>query len=308
MNRSLLLGLTVLLTAGSPAFAQKTLRWKLKPGDQLQVNIQQQTLSTVTIANKPVKTTLEMRLETLWKVDSADEKQIKMTQSVKRVAVKMQSGDSTPISYDSATKAAPLGTAKDVATAVAPLLAEGSALIVTMDTRGEVLLAEPSAKLAALWKSPRPKESVGPGGSESTQELLRRSLVLLPEKPVEVTDAGKAKWTKEREIGMPIGTVKQTTEFVYAGEAEEGEQKVDKIEFNSNLTLVPGGAKSLKLTLKEQKQTGHALFSAEQGRVVSAEQTQKLVTEAPYRETKITVSVESTVKTQISSPKKSEEK
>lgn len=308
MHRSLLLGLTVFLAAASPALAQKTLRWKLKPGDRLQANIQQQTLSTVTIANKPLKTTLEMTLETLWSVDSADEKQIKMTQSVKRVAVKMQSGDSTPITYDSATEAAPLGAAKDVAAAVAPLLAEGSTLIVTMDTRGEVLMAEPSAKLAELWKSPSTKKSSGPGGSESTQELLRRSLALLPEKPVDMTDAGKAKWTREREIEMPIGKINQATEFVYAGEAEEGGQKLDKIDFTSNLTLVPGGAKGLKLTLKEQKQSGHALFSAEQGSVVSAEQTQKLVTEAPYRETKITVTVESTVKTQISPPKKSEEK
>lgn len=300
MNRSLFIGLTLLLASATPALAQKTLRWKLKPGDQLQFNIQQQTLSTVTIANRPLKTTLDMTLETHWSVDSADENQIKMTQSVKRVAVKMQSGDSTPITYDSATKAAPLGTAKDVAAAVAPLLAEGSALIVTMDTRGEVLSAEPSAKLAELWKSPSKKKSSEPGGSQSTQELLRRSLVLLPEKPVEVTDGAKAKWTKDREIEMPIGTVKQATEFVYAGEAEEGGQKVDRIDFTSNLTLVPGGAKSLKLTLKEQKQTGHAVFSAEQGRVLSAEQTQKLVTEAPYRETKITVAVESTVKTQIS--------
>ncbi|MGI8980505.1 MAG: hypothetical protein ACR2FY_14855 [Pirellulaceae bacterium] len=300
----LVLVVAIICCAASPALAQKTLRWKLAAGDQLQVNVSQQTTSTVTIASKPVKTTMEMTLETLWSVDSADQEQIKITQAVKRLAMKLHTGDSPPIVYDSAVKSPPVGSAKEVAAAVKPLLDEGSALIVTMNTRGEVLSAEPNAKLAELWKTPSAKAPGGPGGSESTQELLKRSLVVLPEKPVAAGDAGSTKWTKEREVEIPIGKVKQATEFVYAGEVEEAGQKLDKIDFTSKLTLVPGGAKSLKLTLKTQEQTGHALFSAEQGRVVSAEQTQKLVTEAPYRETNITVTVESTVKTLVSPPKK----
>ncbi|MBC7853764.1 MAG: hypothetical protein IAF94_10035 [Pirellulaceae bacterium] len=300
----LVLGIAILLTAASPALAQKTLRWKLAAGDQLQVNVIQQTTSTVTIASKPVKTTMDMTLETLWSVDSADDKQIKITQTVKRLAVKLQTGDSTPIAYDSALKTPPVAAAKEVAAAVKPLLTEGSALMVTMNTRGEVLSAQANEKLAELWKTPGAKEIGGPGGSESTQELLKRSIVLLPEKRVDAGDAGKSKWTKEREVEIPIGKVKQATEFVFAGEVEEAGQKLDRIDFTSKLTLVPGGAKSLKLTLKTQEQTGHALFSAEQGRVVSAEQTQKLVTEAPYRETNITVTVESTVRTVVSPLKK----
>jgi hypothetical protein len=176
--------------------------------------------------------------------------------------------------------------------------------MVAMDSRGEVLSAEPSAKLAELWQVPGAKSLSGPGSAESTQELLKRAIVLLPEKSLAADDAAKAKWSKEREVDISIGKVKQSTEFVFAGEVEEAGQKFDKIDFISKLTLVPGGAKSLKLTLKEQTQTGHALFSAEQGRVVSAEQTQHLVTEAPYRETIITVTVDSTVKTVVSPVKK----
>ena len=300
MNRLLLLVLTLLISTSSSALAQKPLRWKLAAGEQLQVNVTQQTTSSVIIAGKPVKTTMELTLETQWSVDSADENQIKITQTVNRLAVKMQSGGSPPIAFDSVAKNLPVGTAKEVATAVKPLLEEGSALIVTMDTRGEVLSAEPNAKLAKLWKSTASKAIGGPGGMASSQELLKRSIVLLPEKPVAAADAGKAKWSKEREVEIPIGKVTQSTEFTYAGEVEEAGKKLDKIDFTSKLTLVPGGSKSLKLTLKEQTQTGHAFFSAENGRVVSAEQTQKLVTEAPYRETVVTVTVESTVKTLVS--------
>ena len=130
-----------------------------------------------------------------------------------------------------------------------------------MDLRGEVLSAEPSAKLADLWKMPGAKNLGGPGSAESTQELLKRAIVLLPEKPFAAGDTAKAKWSKDREVDISIGKVKQSTEFAYAGEVEDAGQKLDKIDFTSKLTLVPGGAKSLKLTVKEQTQTGHAVLS-----------------------------------------------
>ncbi|MFN0019414.1 MAG: hypothetical protein ACKVP0_14205 [Pirellulaceae bacterium] len=295
----IVVSIAILLITASPVLAQKTLRWKLKAGEQLQVNVTQQKTATTTIAGKPVKMTEEMTFETLWSVDSADEKQAKITQTVKRLAMKMQLGDAAPIAYDSASKATPVGTAKEIAAAVKPLFEEGSSLLVTMNTRGEVLSAEPSPKLAQHWKSPGKKEI-----DSTTQELLKRSIILLPEGSVGTAEVGKTKWNSEREVEMRNGKVKQSLEFVYGGEADAAGQKLDKIDFTSTLQITPGGPKSLKLTLKEQKQTGHALFSAELGRVVSAEQTQTLVTEAPYRETIITVTVESTVKTVVTSVKK----
>jgi hypothetical protein len=121
--------LAIFLAAASPALAQKNLRWKLAAGDQLQVNVNQQTTSSVVIpgnAMKSVKTRMEMTLETLWSVESANEKQIKISQTVKRLAVKLQIGDANPIAYDSATKTPPVGAAKDFAAAARPLLTEGS--------------------------------------------------------------------------------------------------------------------------------------------------------------------------------------
>jgi hypothetical protein len=52
-------------------------------------------------------------------------------------------------------------------------------------------------------------------------------------------------------------------------------------------------AGSTALTLKSHEQSGHLLFSPELGRLVSAEQTQKLSTERPYRETTIAVTLTS---------------
>lgn len=185
MNRALPFILALFFAGASPALARKTLRWKLKPGDTLQVNITQQTASTVTISSKPpVKTTLEMSLETVWSVDDADEKQAKITQTVKRISVKMQAGAADPIAYDSAAPGAPVGGAKQIATAVKPLLEEGSAIVVTMDLRGDVLSAEPSAKLFELWKDGDKSLEGKSGDGERAKELLKRTLVLLPERPV----------------------------------------------------------------------------------------------------------------------------
>ncbi|HEX5106410.1 MAG TPA: hypothetical protein VFV87_21470, partial [Pirellulaceae bacterium] len=48
-----------------------------------------------------------------------------------------------------------------------------------------------------------------------------------------------------------------------------------------------------KLSLKSHEQSGHIDFSLDQGRLVSAEQSQKLATERRYRETTIAVTLSS---------------
>jgi hypothetical protein len=48
-----------------------------------------------------------------------------------------------------------------------------------------------------------------------------------------------------------------------------------------------------RLTIKDHQQQGTIEFAVDEGRVTSAEQTQKLVTERDYQGTKITVTLES---------------
>jgi hypothetical protein len=61
---------------------------------------------------------------------------------------------------------------------------------------------------------------------------------------------------------------------------------------------MPSDAKDAP-TIKEHAQSGTVRFSIDQGRVVSAEQEQKLITERPYRETTIVVSLSSKQTTTI---------
>lgn len=282
-----------------PAFGQKLLRWKLAAGDKLKVQVEQKTDSTSTINNKVSSTAVELTLDTLWSIEAVENDRIKMAQTVERVRVKMRSVMANAVEYDSAAKSLPTGAVKELAAAVSPLLAEGSSILVTMSSRGEVVSAEPSAKLAELWQPKEAKTAAiaGRKWSDSTQELLKRSLVLFPEKEVQ---AG-AEWTMEREILMPLGKVKQTTSYKYEGEVDDPHGKLDKISSSASLILSQP-TKGAKVKLTKQSQSGTVLFSATEGRVVEATQTQELATETTYRESTITVAVESSIKTTISKP------
>jgi hypothetical protein len=68
----------------------------------------------------------------------------------------------------------------------------------------------------------------------------------------------------------------------------------------SKLDLKPSTAKKAT-TIKEHAQSGVILFSTDQGRVVSAEQTQKLTTERPHRDTTIVVTLQSKQTTTLQS-------
>ena len=54
-----------------------------------------------------------------------------------------------------------------------------------------------------------------------------------------------------------------------------------------------------KFNIKDHQHSGTVLFSIEDGRLVEIDQTQKLVTERPYRETTIVVTLSSTQKTTV---------
>jgi hypothetical protein len=117
------------------------------------------------------------------------------------------------------------------------------------------------------------------------QQLLRRPLVVLPEKVVTSGD----EWTTTSDLQTAAGAFKQQTTYRLKGTAEQGGKTVQRIEMSSKIDP----------QVKEQKHNGTILFSADEGRVVEAEQTQRLVTERPYRETAIVVTLSSTQKTTV---------
>lgn len=283
-----LIACAVLVVGASMASGQTMLSWKLQEGDRFDLQVEQRTSSTATVVNKTVTTTIEMVLESTWSVEKMAGDVATIRQKVTRAMSKVQAGDQAPVEYDTAKAEQPSSSARYLAADLKALVEPESSILLTMNPQGEILSAELSPTLAELWAD---EKTSGPAKKEATSSLeaiLRLPLVVLPGKQV---SAGET-WTTTRKLTTPAGNFTQATKYTYEGPRESSGVTAAAIAFSSTLT----DAASSKTKIKEQSQTGTALFAAQAGRLVSAQQTQKLVTETPYREATITVVIESQVK------------
>jgi hypothetical protein len=285
----------VFIATPTPSRAEQPLRWRLKPGESLTVRINQQTTSKVAFSGKSAESKIELGLELLWTVDSAVDDRLKVKQVVQRITFSLQPQTGTAIQYDSLNPARPTGQARQVAEAVKPLV--GAEVLMTMSDRGQILESAPANAAAEKLFDEAAGKVANVFSLQSLQTLLRQPLAVLPERAVTADD----RWSGEpREITTAAGTFQQVTEYRLVGPVEEGGRQVEKIETTAKLSPVTAGAaKASKLTLKSHEQSGTILFSPEQGRLVRAELTQKLATERPYRETTITVALDSQQSTTI---------
>jgi hypothetical protein len=277
----------------SLAFGQTALRWQLNPGEKFTIEAAQKTISDVAYSGKKTTTQIDLTMELSWEVIAADAGKMRLKQTLSRLAVRMELPSASRIEYDSAKGAMrPSGAARQIAAAVAPLFA--AVLEVTMNDRGEVLEAKPASQAAEQLIAPV-DDPAKPSlfSKASIQQLLRQPLAILPERPVSPDET----WTTEAELNTALGKARQKTLYRYAGTEEKDGVAVEKIESAAKLELEPSEAGTSKPALKEHQQTGTIYFSSSSGRIVSAEQTQKLVTERPYRETTIVVTLTSQQRT-----------
>jgi Family of unknown function (DUF6263) len=302
--RPLITFLLVPLVAPGIASGQTLLRWKLKQGESLHVTIQQETESQVAFSGKSATTRIDLTVELDWLVTAADEREIKLKQTLKTVKLKLQSPEGGVIEYDSAAEARPTVQARDIADSLQPLI--GTEIALTMTPRGEIAAAEPANKAAEeLLKSEKPGEQ--PAFSRAhVQQLLKQSLVNLPEKAVALND----EWKATSNLTGAAGNYQQVMTYRLAGLAEQDRKPVAQLEMTAKLKpttetapparLSPGKKPAVgKLRVKSQVQSGTIQFAVDAGRVLQAEQTQKLVTERPYRETTIVVTLSSKQTTSV---------
>jgi hypothetical protein len=284
---------TLSLFAGV-ASAQTELRWKLQPGQEFTVSVAQKTASDVTYTGKTVSTEINLSMDLGWAVTAADEKAITIKQALRRLVFRMESAKVGKVTYDSADQSRPAGQAREIAAAVAPLL--NAEIELQMSPRGEVLSAKPANEAAEKLLASGPDAAGTSLVSKSAiQQLLRQSLVNLPEKAV----AEGETWTTTTSIDSALGKGQQKTTYTFAGMAEGQGEKAARIDVAATLELMPPAPASARPTIKEHKQTGTILFSVKDGRVVSAQQEQTLITERPYRETTIIVTLKSTQTTTL---------
>lgn len=267
-----------------PVRGEVELALRFVAGEQYDLHVEQKTISTATVNNRPIKTTIEMTLDSTWEVTSAEGGAAKIKQVVKRVQVKMQLADGAPVEYDSAQTTQPSGAARELAAAVRALVDPEASIELAINQRGEITSAGLSPRLAELWKT-----GDKPVARESLDALLKQPLVELPQRPVSPKD----QWKSSRELATPTGKYKQETTYTYQGRQDREQAPVDTIRYESRLTPIePARAK-----VKEQSQSGTVVLADfQKEKWLQSEQQQKLVTETPYRESTITVVVETQVK------------
>ena len=193
------------------AGGQTLLRWKLKPDDSLRITIQQETESQVAFSGKSATTKIDLIVELDWLVTAADEKEIKLKQTLRGVKLKLQSPEGGVIEYDSGAEARPTGQAREMGESLQPLI--GMEIQLTMTPRGEIVAAEPANKGAeGLLEPGKPGEQTAVSRAQ-VQQLLKQSLVVLPEKAVELND----EWRTTNNLSGAAGNYQQMTTYRLAG-------------------------------------------------------------------------------------------
>jgi len=278
------------LTLGGAAnlHAQTTLRWKLSPGENLAVAVTQSTKSSVASAGKTTATEIKLEMELLWRILSAENGKFRLEQTIKRLSVSLDAPPAGRVQYDTAQEAKPTGSAKEIAASLAPLLA--AKVEITMNELGEVLEAKSTSAAAEPAGASAAASLIS---KESIQQLLKQPLIVLPKEAVNVDET----WPKTSDLTTSLGPVKQATTYKYVGPVEQDGQKLEKIEVKTELK--PAAPNMSKLMMKEHKQQGEVLFDLAAGRVFKATQVQTLVTERPYRETQIVVTLQSNQQTTV---------
>jgi hypothetical protein len=266
---------TCLAAARDSAAAEKLLRWKFEPGQKLRVVCTQESRLETSVNNVPLDMQIDMGLEMLWSVDSVDaDGTATITQSFTRLTSKMQTEGAEPIEYDSAAPDEPEGDAARIAKAVKPLL--GAKFVVKMNDRGGIVeVALPEELVQALQEA-----GIAPGGGKGKEVLegvFRQTLPLLPDAAV---GEGKT-WDDQREAKVPGGTLVVQSRYTYEGEENREGATVAKIACKSRLEFNRSKEEvEFPLVLKDHEQTGTLYFDVQAGRLVSAETTQKMTTEA----------------------------
>jgi hypothetical protein len=284
----------ICLCAASSAHGEQLLRWKLKAGQALQVELTQKSELETTVAGKPLKMNVEMLMGLAWQVEAVDEQGIaRVAQSFTRLKLKLDAPRQDPIEYDSSAQTKPTGPAKDVADALGPLI--GARIFVSLNDRGEIVDVKPSDEAAKLLDSPAAARLKETFSKDGLTDLLKQSAAVLPEKAVEPG----ATWTVPAASQSPLGPIKLTHKYTYVGSEVRSGRPLEKISVETKLELQEAKG---KLKLIEQKQSGLLFFDAQAGRFVETQIDQELTTEAPYRDTTVRAKATSALTMKVASP------
>jgi Family of unknown function (DUF6263) len=298
---------TLALFCTTTARADNTLRWKFKAGETLNYVMDRQTDMKIDLSGSLIEIKSGMTFDTTWKVKSvADDGTAELEQTVDRIQMKMDSPLGGGLDYDSKKPGSGQGQAWEM---IGPTIEAivGQTFTLKATATGQVSdiklpekLAEHLGKQAdgAGGGGGRRRGGGGMGGmmgglnESSIREMITRSIVPLPEKPV----SPDVNWTQNFEEKMMGAGVKKTEVTYSTSEKMSSDgHEIQKIAAKSDITFEPAEESQVDIEIEEQEGDMAIYFDVKAGRTLKAEGNQKQVIAitAPNRE--ITQEVEEKV-------------
>lgn len=289
MLRRLWLACAVVAWSPGLAAAQPVaLQWRLNPGQTLQLQFQQRTVTEIHYGQAPLQTELNLTMTMRWRVLAAGPERIDLAVAFQRIQVEMDSQAEGKATYDSQAQSFQ-GDAEALDSVFRPLLQ--AEIRMALSPKGKVLeVAVPEELRRRLQQAPgaRWERLLTP---EGLRQALERPLWVLPEHPV----APGGTWEQQETVESPLGNLRLHRRYRLLEPVQEEQARV---AMEGTVQLVTQALQEDR-KLQEGKQEGSMVFDLEAGRPREILTHQRLVLQSRLRDQVIPVAVDSHLSVQI---------
>jgi hypothetical protein len=293
-NRWLLLvaSLAICGILSATAQAQNTLRWKFKKGDTLNYVMEQTTEMKMDLSGSLIEIVSGMTFDTTWNIKSvAADGSAEIEQTVDRIQMKMDSPLGGALDYDSKKPGSGQGQIWEMMGPMIESMVGGTVSLKATST-GEVSdIKLPQKVTDQLAKQQGGGGRRGSGGmgmmgglsENSIKQIITRSIVPLPEKPVSPDVNWQQSFTEEM---RGAGVKKTQITYSTSEKTSEGGHEIQKIAAKTDLTFEPAEESQVDIEIEEQEGTMAIYFDVDAGRTLKSEgrQKQTIAITAPNRE------------------------
>jgi hypothetical protein len=277
VTRHVLTFLLFTLGTAATAYAEATLRYKFKAGDETRYVLTQSMTTEMTLPQqeKPLTSNMTQTMHFKNVVDEvASDGSARMRQTFTRIKIAIRSSapGAQPFDYDSAAEKEVTGPIADaILQSIKPLL--NAEIQQSMSPRGEVSdVVVPQSLLDAFKSNPALAAMGNTFSAEGIKNLSTQSAIAFPEKPLAVGDA----WDQAIDLKLPIGKLITTKTTRYAGKNDAG---FEKLGVSTKLTMEPAANAPVSMKLTNGKGEGEILFDPARGRLHSSTLKQTMAAE-----------------------------
>jgi len=263
------------LLAGSVQ-AQTTLKYKFKEGDKLNYAMEMTQKQTMNVQGMEVETVTTQSMDMSWVIKSLKGDKAQVTQTIERIRVKVDS-PFAGFEYDSKDGKEPEGP---IGMLVGPLFAAmaGAEFTVTMNEQGEISETKVSEKLMEAMKANPMMAQMGFSEDAIKNMLGQTGGSTLSKTAVKKGDT----WNQKTELKMPpLGLMKVSNTYTYAGPETRDGVKVEKIDLKADMSIepLPNAGQEIEIKIKSSESKGALYFDNTAGRLVETSMNSKTAME-----------------------------